>query len=329
MKYYENTFFEYVNCAKKKNLHEELLELFSYFPDKVKDLNNLIFYGPSGTGKYTQALYCIQKYSSYDLKYKRKIKIVNKRDYQFRVSDIHFEIDMQLLGCNAKILWNTIYYHILDILSTKASPEGIIICKNFHCIHSELLEVFFSYMENLIPISLKYILITEHLSFLPENIINSCKIINVKRPTKTQYFKITKQKIPKNQLKFITNIKNIKSNITQLNHIPKLICIKILNKIINYKNLNYIQLRDSLYDIFIYQLDVQEVIFYIINDLIQKKRLDDEKLLLVFERIFSFLKYFNNNYRPIYHLESFFLFLCKTIHNIEDTHNPSTTKLLT
>ena len=40
-----------------------------------------------------------------------------KKQYIFNVSDIHFEIDMSLLGCHAKMLFNDIYYHILDILS--------------------------------------------------------------------------------------------------------------------------------------------------------------------------------------------------------------------
>ena len=55
------------------------------------------------------------------------------------------EIDMDLLGCNARIVWNDIYHHILDILSTRSNPCGIIICKNFHNIHSELLDVFYKH----------------------------------------------------------------------------------------------------------------------------------------------------------------------------------------
>ena len=83
----------------------------------MKDLSNLIFYGPPGTGKYTQALYSIEKYSPSALKYERKINISvqKKQQYLFNISDIHFEIDMDLLGCNARIVWNDIYHHILDI----------------------------------------------------------------------------------------------------------------------------------------------------------------------------------------------------------------------
>ena len=41
------------------------------------------------------------------------INIHKKKQYTFKISDIHFEIDMELLGCNAKVLWNEVYkaYH--------------------------------------------------------------------------------------------------------------------------------------------------------------------------------------------------------------------------
>ena len=113
----------------------------SVCPDKITDLNNMIFYGPSGTGKYSQVLYSIQKYSPTNLKYERKINInlQKKTHYSFQISDIHFEIDMSLLGCNARIVWNEIYHHILDILSTRTGHSGIIVCKNFHNIHAYIL----------------------------------------------------------------------------------------------------------------------------------------------------------------------------------------------
>ena len=70
----------------------------------------------------------------------KKITILfNKQPFYIKISDIHFEIDMALLGCNAKLLWNDIFNHIIDIISTSKHKKGIIVCKNFHEIHSELL----------------------------------------------------------------------------------------------------------------------------------------------------------------------------------------------
>ena len=324
MKYQETNFAEYINSAKKQNLHTDLAHIYKFFPNKLHDLSNLIFFGPPGIGKYTQVLYSIQKYSPSKLKYERKINMTTqkKKEYSFRISDVHFEIDMSLLGCNARILWNEIYHHILDILSTRPTHSGIILCKNFHCIHSELLDVFYSYMENLdyMNIKLKYIIITEQLSFLPENIITSSKVINVARPNKTNYNKIIKNPCyrikKKEDLKYITNIKDINSNIVQLKNLQKILSMRIINQLIDYENINYKLLRDNLYNLFIYQLDINKCLLFIINYFLVEKNLNAGNILEIFEKLIPFLKYYNNNYRPIYHLESFILSLCKTIHGL-------------
>ena len=110
MKYLESSFIDYVKSVEKCNLHPELAKDLSLFPEKMEDLPNIIFYGPKGVGKYSQVLHLIKKYSPSKLKYERKMNIRHKREHVFKISDIHFEIDMELLGCNAKILWNIIYY---------------------------------------------------------------------------------------------------------------------------------------------------------------------------------------------------------------------------
>ena len=49
----------------------------------------------------------------------------NKNDFFIKISDIHYEIDMQLLGYNSKTLFNEIYNLILDIIYSKQVKEGI------------------------------------------------------------------------------------------------------------------------------------------------------------------------------------------------------------
>ena len=86
----------------------------------------------------------------------------------------------------------------------------------------------------------------------------------------------------------------------------------LLEMIIHYKDIDYLLFRESCYDIFIYGLDLNEVIYTIISKLIERKLLDKEKISEVLNNYYHFLKYYNNNYRPIYHLENFFykLILC-------------------
>ena len=319
MKFYETHFEEYINENNRADLHPKLNKVYEKFPNELNKLKNLIFFGPNGIGKYTQMLKSIQKYSPTDLKYEKKISLTyNKQQYFFKISDIHYEIDMSLLGCNSKLLWHEIYQQIIDIISAKSEKSGIIVCKYFHDIHSELLENFYSYMQqnNANLIDLKFIIITEELSFIPDNILNCCEIINVSRPTKTLYIKCIKNKLP-NKLKpeNITNIKILHIYNEDLMLQYKIICNKIINNLININELQYLKFRDILYDIFIYNLDISDCIWYILSTLIEKNKIKEEHLSKILFKTYCFFQYYNNNYRPIYHIENYLLYLAKLIHN--------------
>ena len=317
MKYYSTRFEDYISELEKKNLHTDITKKLV----SLKPFSDIIIYGPSGIGKYSQVLNYIKNFSPTQLKFERKMNFSynNKKQHFFKISDIHIEIDFSLLGCNAKVLFNELYYQILDIFSTKTEKKGIIVCKNFHTIHSELLEIFYSYMQTIKHknIELSYIIITEQISFIPINIIKKCNIINMKRPSRTRYQKCIKKVLNKDlKIYKIKNIKNLKSEIYDLNCIEDKICNKLLDKIENINKINFIEFRDQLYEILIYNLDLNNCILYIITELINKNKLNDEKIEKVYLKLSQFLMYYNNNYRPIYHLESFFYYLCKVIHGL-------------
>ena len=195
----DNHFENYISV---NTLHPKLISVYNKLPENLSDIPNIILYGPSGVGKYKQALQILSKYSPSNLKYEKKISLVfNKSNYFYKISDVHFEVDMDLLGCNSKLLWHEIYNHYIDIVSAKSQHHGVIVCKNFQDIHSELLDLFYSYMQKLpVPYyNIKFILITEQLSFIPDNIYNSCYVINVPRPSKSLYLKNIKKPITTNK----------------------------------------------------------------------------------------------------------------------------------
>ena len=317
MKYLSSRFEEYVGECEKNNLHENMKNVF----DKIQDNNsNLIFYGPSGIGKYTQVLNYLKNISPSNLKYERKINfsLNSKKDYCFKISDVHFEIDMELLGCNAKVLFNEVYNHIIDIFSTRSNEVNYIVCKNFHCIHSELLDIFYSYMQTLNHKNFKvsYILITEHVGFITENILKKCQIIPFRRPTKKTYRKCINIQISSNVLlEDIKNIKNVVNNITILNNIENKIVGSIIEKMKNIKDIVFIEFRDTIYDIFIYNIDVNECIYKIISHFIETKEINEENIEEIIFQGYKFFRYYNNNYRPIYHLERFLYYICTKIHD--------------
>jgi hypothetical protein len=318
MKFYETHFEEYMNENSRLCLHPKLDKIYARFPKTLQELKNIVFFGPCGTGKYTQMLKSIKKYSPSELKYEKKINwIYNKQPYFLKISDIHYEVDMSLLGCNSKLLWHEIYQQIIDIISAKTEKSGIIVCKNFHEIHNELLENFYSYMQKNadLTIDLKFIIITNELSFIPDNIINCCEIINVCRPTKSAYTKYIKTKLPNNlKVETITNIKLLHTYNENLMLPHKIICNKIIHNLVNIQDLQFLKFRDILYDIFIYNLDITECIWYLLSILINSNQIKREDLSKIMIKTYGFFQFYNNNYRPIYHLENYFLYLAKVIH---------------
>lgn len=347
MKYYETHYDDYLKTVKNFNIHPELTPYFANFPANIYQLTNLIFYGPSGVGKYSQMLLSIQKYSPSKLDYGKKISIqTEKYEYQYHISDIHYEIDMSLLGCNSKLIWHDIIQQIVDIVSVKPDKIGIVVCKNFHLIHSELLEIFYSYIQEyntkLSIIQLRFIIISEHISFLPNNILECCEIIHVKRPEKQLYIEMLKQQpkvrkynkeIPTTEDEFIQKVSNCRMktehnaeelidsletntilNIKELNYLGKpdkipedifnIICDSVIAQMVVPEKLVHANFRDSLYDILIYNLDIVECVWYIFSYFVENKLLKSQDISDVLTRMYNFLKYFNNNYRPIYHLES-------------------------
>ena len=324
-----NKFDDYIKQVEHYDLHPHI--------NKDKFINeHIILYGPSGIGKYTQALKYIKEYSPSHCKYEKKMTYLfqNKKEYVYKISDVHFEIDMELLGCNSKVLFNNLFYHIVEIISTRISKFGIILCKNFHKIHSELLDIFFTYMQTLLhkKIKIQYIITTEHISFIPDNILSRCQIINLKRPTQTSYkqcikshtSKTKKYKINKNILDLslrninsITNINNLLFNTSKLDDIHVANIEKIINVIENIDNYSFSELRDLLYNLLIFNIDISLFLFYTINYFINKKKLNKTNIESILHSIYLFFLQYNNNYRPIFHLERIFYILCKTINDNE------------
>lgn len=370
MKYYESNFEEYTQSIEKYNIHPELEPIIQSLPEDISHFQNLIIYGPSGTGKYSQALRVIQKYSHSNLKYDKKVGITNEKqdkkkpktetkrkskdtqkplmltksnDYLIRISDIHYEVDMSLLGCNSKTLWHDIFFQIVDIVSLKQEKCGIILCKNFHCIYNELLDVFYSYMKHPMDnIQIKFILITEHIGFITHNIYDSCYCIHVQRPTLEHYTQLFINKTNHLQKKYVekyqpntcieeiepSTVMNTKEiyqckhikNIDQLpNDVFNIITNNILKEMLNPKTTQLKELRNHIYDLLVYNIDIAETICHILFYCIENELFENQSLITdTVNQTFTFLKYFNNNYRSIYHIESIIIFIICKIHNYEN-----------
>ena len=298
MKFYETHYDDYIQSVQQCNFHPGLT-----FPSI---LTNAIFYGPRGSGKYSQMLTYLRSSSPSQLKYESKITVTtDKQVYKYRISDIHYEVDMGLLGCNSKTVWHEIYQQIVDVVSMKVGgteeggkkgkKHGVIVCKNFHLIHNELLDIFYSYMQQYRDetsnIRLYFILLTEHVSFLTNNIRNVCLVIPIPRPEKqvlTEGLGILKEsfsrekmteKLDSIQTSDLMNLKELYSFplVDKLEDLPKdnfnAVCDELILAMEQHETLQMATFRDNLYDILIYGLDAAEcysiyfLILFVVNNL--------------------------------------------------------------
>ena len=167
------------------------------------------------------------------------------------------------------------------------------------------------------PARLHFVILSEHVTFLPNMILDRCFCIPVARPSRVAYNKILSVKLDKSQkLDTITNIKDLGINLNHAKEAFNKICDKLIQHIVNIDELNFGKLRDTIYDLFIYDFDVQCCMFHIIQHLIDKQHIPADKLDCVFTELYMFLKYYNNNYRPIYHLERICTYLITLVHGI-------------
>ena len=319
MKIHDNHFEDFLKNKKLHDLHPKFD--YSVIPNSINDMKNMILYGPPGIGKYSHVLSIIEKFSPSKLKYEKKMTVTfNKAIYYFKISDIHFEVDASLLGCNSKLLWNEVFNNIVDVVLTRAEKFGIIVFKNFHEIHYELLEVFYSYMQTTFnpAAQFKFILITENISFIPNNILNCSKVFSLSRPTKTAYNKICKLKDSQFKIESITNIKSLENELYLKMGDTNFLLNEIIRIITNPNigEVSFTTLREKIYNIFIFNLNVHQFIWEVFYHVTKGGFINESDASCLFIKTNEFLKYYNNNYRSIFHLENYLLYIISLIHEL-------------
>ena len=355
----KKNYIEIINENSNYTFNKELLLIMKNITnnkdkDKDKDnttnnFDNYIFYGPSCSYKYKSALKLLQCFSPSNLKYEKKLHInLVKTDFYIKISDIHYEIDVENFIYNSKSSWNDIYTIIYNSIASSSSKKGYIVFRNFDKINYDLLDLLYNYMQKELfsSLTIKYIIITESISFIPYKIINLCKVLYFSKLNKKTIYGLC-NKNNKQFFKYLnatntnTNSNNnnndddsIKQLCNKINNPNIFSCLDISNnlkfiehhksicdtyiELITNSNYNIKNIRTLLYDILIYHLNCHECFYYIIKTLIQKELILNNKISDLIFNSMIFFKNYNNNYRPIFHLESFTLYLIGLINENDE-----------
>lgn len=293
------------NISENESFHPYLETENEVLKLPLDEIQNLIFYGNKGIGKYYQALIYIKKFSPSKLKYSKKMYI-NNHDYYIKISDIHFEIDISTLGCNCKILWSDIQKQILDSMLSLNLSKAIILCKNFHEINKDLLLNF----KNIMIPNCSYIFLTEHVGFFPAKILQKSEIIlfrNIKKKTLNKFDTTTNKS---------ENLLAYKYPKLKSNHTIRYIDEKYITIIIDYLNNNnetfsYLKLRENIYNLLIYQCNIENCIWHLLNYYIMSSTINNLESVII--ELYNFFRLYNYNYRPIFHIEYIILYIYNNV----------------
>lgn len=315
----EYKFEDYVNAKRNVlDIHPSVSEVNA----RLYSTNrrpNVVYYGPAGVGKYSCALDYIARHSPSSLSYeKRMIVETSKGEVVIKISDVHFEVDVGLLGCNAKQIWNDVIKHIYDVLSLRKDRKAFILCKNFQDIHNELLDIFYSYIQTSNRhMKVSYVILTDSTSFVPRDILKRCVMVGVPRPSKQSASFFNTSNKPSN-IVMTNNLRKWKDNIlgTQQDIIVKDIVNMITNIQQEKTGFDFIMLRDRVYDINVMGQNPCAVAWGILSKLLAEDKIPENKASEVTDETTKFLELFSNNYRPIYHLERYVYFLATIVNEL-------------
>lgn len=362
LKYFEHSFDSYLKEHTRESLHPLIDAKIEEYKTKAKTISNLshfIIYGPENTGKYTLGLYLISLFSENKLSYERKVLVrtSDEQDITLRASDVHFELNMELLNTNTKQRWDDIFNHVIDVMQMHGRKQTFFVLKNFHKSGKDILESIYYYMQREIyPVNIIFVIMTNSLCSIPNIVKQVSHKICVPIPSVRKVHNIvtkgdsvntipgfpkkqrTKQKISSLQIEQLyndVNIKEFKSGgklMTLSTYKIEQRCVNQLMNVLWTKGSTICEIRDAVYEQFIKNIDVDKIMYSVIHKCEMKSKglmKNSNELFItpeILKEVAIFTKHFHNNYRPIFHFERVILALYIRINelhksslNIRDT----------
>ena len=239
--------------------------------------SHCVIYGINDICSYHYVLENLKKISPSDLKYHRKTTIeYSNKDIVLSMSDVHIEVDFELLGVNEYSLFFEIFRHISE--NIVLNRENIyVVCLHFDHIKKELMDVFYSFLNES---KLKFVFIVKNICYVHANILKRCEVKKCKSAEKAWISTLHHSRIE--------------------NMIPH---------IIHENKWSFFQWREKLYELLILNYNIHDCFAFMIERLVEENYLNQNNIDIFFKKYADIMEKYNNNYRTIYHLERFIVFV--------------------
>lgn len=306
-------------------------------------MSNYIVYGGLSHENYALACEIISEHSPSRGKFVRSLRVqFQKKEVLIPMGDTHFEVDIRTLGSSAKYIWTHIMQQIRDIVVLRTSPVAFVVCKNFHCISNEMLELFTSnvretsmhdYAIRHRSTRIYYIVLVQNVSFFPRPFLAR---FHVHRSPMDQYRRsrdssaaaadvmssewlCRRRDAEMDRIRAYVGPHATESKVHELHRSSETYKTAIYEDLrqclYTYRTANSNRLRNSLYDVSIYGWDIYEVMWRLTRSLADHfdsaGMMEDPEcaavicgLLLESNKI---CEQYSLNYRPILHIERFAL----------------------
>lgn len=239
--------------------------------------NHFVIYGNNYMKSYHYMLENMKILSPSNLSFSRKTTIeTSNQNIVLPMSDIHLEIDFELLGVNEYALFFEIYHHLTEniVLNKK---KLLVVCLHFDQIKKELMEVFYNFLNNdrVVFVFIVKDICYMHPYILKKSVIKKCKN-NDSSNSSVQFHSKIDAMIP---------------------------------HIIHENQWSFFQWREKLYELLILNYNIHDCFSYLIECLVKQDYLNYMNIDVFFSKYTDILEKYNNNYRTIYHLERFILLI--------------------
>lgn len=244
---------------------------------KLNTLANehILYYHHNHMENYANVLKDLQLQSPSSLKcYRKTFILYNQDEHIFKSSDIHIEIDFELLGVIEYGMFVEFIRHIEECIN---KPHTYVMCLHFNNIQGELINVMYTFLNR--P-RITFLFLSDQISFLPPSILNNVKIVRSKSSKMSTYNTMYK---------------------TRMN--------EIVEWMTNDEEHSFLEWREKAYQILIWNDSIYDSFSYLMEKLIEKEYIEEKHLNIVFSNYYDIIYMYNNNYRTIYHLERFITFL--------------------